>query len=322
MNAGKLAIDTEGGDAIGFLVHVTRATTPIGEPPDSGWFDRDANARVPSTFPLGIVSEVPDPNLRSFRDKLLGIEAPEPERPVADRVVEVIEVWSGDTLKRIEGDPVSLALEEIYLLHWMAAFTADSPPRFELWVETRAPWTPPSATPDFAVVAKTGGVTAIGPVANTGGWHVWWTARWVAQALTGVPDGAELTMGMAPRLDDTGSSDTDPAIGRALYNGTVKSGNFEITHASPAISSATLNEALAFAREVVRNGRLQVRAGAERKAFDPAARMFAREPGAVVWDGDIMHLAEPDERTMIILAGKVFRVRFGDRWPVDREEDE
>ena len=170
------------------------------------------------------------------------------------------------------------------------------------------------------MVSKSGGVTAIGPWPDRV--HVWWAAQWVAAALTGVPDGAELTMGMAPRLDDFGASDKDPAIGRALYNGTLKNGSFQITHASPAITSARLGEALAFTRNAAIDGRLPVRAGAERAAFDAEAQVFAPGDDELVWEGDVVHLAEPDERTMIILAGKVFRIRFADQWPMDREEDD
>jgi len=321
MAGGHLAVDMEGGDAIGLLVHVTRSTTPIGDPPESGWFDRDANARVPATFPLGLVSDVEDPNLRSFRNKLLGIVPPEPERPIADRVIEVIEVWSGDPVKPIDGGPVALPFAELFLLHWMAAFTADSPPRFELWVEPSEPWTPPAATPDFAVVSKGGSVIAIGPVANTGGWHVWWTARWVAQALAAIPDGSEITLAMAPRLDDVGAEDANPAVGRALYAGKVAGGVWQIAEASPKVSRDTLEQAIAFTRGVVSDGRLGVQPGSERKAFDAEAKIYASFSGPFVWDGDVVSLAEPDERTMLILAGKVFRVRFAEQWPLDIEDD-
>jgi len=90
--AGTLAVDTDGADPIGFLVHVTRFDGRALSEPESGWFDRDANARVPDVFPVGLPSTAPDPNLTSFRNDLLGRRPPEPERPIADRVVEVIEV--------------------------------------------------------------------------------------------------------------------------------------------------------------------------------------------------------------------------------------
>jgi hypothetical protein len=169
-----------------------------------------------------------DPNLTSFRNDLLGRRPPEPERPIADKVVEIIEVWSGDALKPVDGGAVGMVPNEIYLLHWMAALTADSPPRFEILVEPKGDWTPPAATPDYAVVPKGRSMTALGPVQNTGGWHVWWTARDVAAALGEIPEGSSIDVAMAPRLDY--DPELDPAIGRALYSGTVKGGVFEITH--------------------------------------------------------------------------------------------
>ena len=185
--AAALAVDTEAADPIGFLVHVTPLVHADLEQPDGGWFERDGNARVPAVFPVGIPSEAPDANLTLFRDDLLGRRAPEPERPIADTVVEIIEVWSGDTLKPVDGGPVPITPNELYLLHWMAALTAGSPPRFEILVEPKGDWTPLAPTPDYAVVSKGRSMIAIGPVRNSGGWHIWWTARSVATALDAIP---------------------------------------------------------------------------------------------------------------------------------------
>src|SRR5262245_11988486 len=199
MTSGQLAVEFDGGDAIGFLVHLTPSPGSIGDPPAGGWFDRDANARVPTTFPIGLKSDVPDPELRSFEDRLLDRKPPPEERPIATDVVEIIERWSGDPLRKIQGgEPIAIPPAEVYLLHWLAALCADSPPRFELWVESRNAWTAPAATPDFAVVSKNKATTAIGPVRNTGGWHVWWTSRWLAEALTPIADGSEIYLAMAP----------------------------------------------------------------------------------------------------------------------------
>jgi hypothetical protein len=318
--AGNLAVDVEGPDPIGFLVHVTTFTGATLAEPESGWFDRDANARVPDVFPVGLPSDAPDPNLTSFRNDLLGRRPPELERPVADRVVEIIQVWSGDSLKVVEGGPVTVTPNELYLLHWMAALTADSPPRFEILVEPKGDWTPPASTPDYAVVSKGHSMTALGPVQNSGGWHVWWTARDVAAALGALPDGSSVDVAMAPRLDY--DPELDPAIGRALYSGTVKNGVVEITHASPRITRDTLASGLAFVRDLVVNGQLTVRPGAEREAFDKSMEMYGPLVGALVWAGDAVRLAEPDERSLLMLATNVFRVRFGNQWPVDVDDED
>jgi len=207
----------------------------------------------------------------------------------------------------------------MYLLHWMAALTADSPPRFEILVEAQGDWTPPASTPDFAVVAKGRSMTALGPVANTGGWHAWWAARWVAATLVSLPEGSSIDIAMAPRLDD--DAELDPAIGRALYSGTVKGGLFEITHASPRVTYDTLASAVEFVRNLAVGGRMTVRGGSEREAFDKAHKMYSMVAGPVVWDGEVVRLAEPDERSLIMLATKLFRIRFGEHWPVDAGED-
>jgi hypothetical protein len=320
MAAGKLAVDTEGPDAIGFLVHFTRANGAPGTPPEGGWFERTHNGRVPATFPVGLASEAPDPELRNFRNRLLGIREPEPERPIADNVVEVIEVWGGEPLKPVQGGPVALPPTDAFLLHWMASLTADSAPRFEIWVEPKGAWTPPAPTPDFAVASKGKSVTSIGPVFNSGGWHVWWTSRSVAETLAAVPDGSTIDMGMAARLDY--DSELDPAIGRALYSGKMSGGVWQITDASPHVSRDTLEQAIAFARDLAKNGRLEVRKGKEREAFDAEAAIYSSEEGSLVWEGDVVHLTDPDERTMIILGSTVFRIRFGGQWPVNVPESD
>ncbi len=319
---GALAVDTEGGDAIGFLVHVTPLADDIGDPPDGGWFDHTDGSRMPDAFPVGIASEALDPELRSFRDRILGIVHPEPEQPVADRVVEVIEVWPGDPLKKIDGGTVPIAINELHLLHWMAALTADAAPRFELWVEPKGTWTPPAATPDFAVIAKGKARTAIGPVANTGGWHVWWTSRAAAKAQAGLPNGSTITLACAPIRERAGDDDGNPQVGLALYEGTVRGNDVQLAEASPRATHDTLLEAIAFVRDLEQHGRMQVRAGAERKAFDAAARIFSPEVGSLSWNGDVMTLAEPDDRTALLLGGPVFRIRFADQWPMDAEEED
>ena len=110
---------------------------------------------------------------------------------------------------------------------------ADSPPRFEILIEPKGDWTPPAPTPDYAVVSKVRSMTAIGPVKNSGGWHIWWTSRSVATALGPIPDGSSIDVAMAPRLDY--DAELKPDVGRALYSGTVKDGRFEMTLCVSAI---------------------------------------------------------------------------------------
>ena len=253
--SGDLAVDVDGADAIGFLVHVIPLTDAMDVPADNGWFDHDHESRVPDVFPVGFDSEVPDRELRGCRERFIGYEPPEPERPIGDAIVSVIEVWPGDPLKRIDGGPVSLPVGELYLLHWMAALTADAPPRFELWVERKGQWAPPISTAGFVVKPKAASLTAIGPIPEASGWPVWWTSRDVAEALP----------------------------------------------------HDTLEAAVAFTRGMALDGRMHVPAGAAREAFDSQAAIHSQDEGSFIWDGDVGRLAEPDERTILVLGGAVFR---------------
>ena len=316
MEDGELLIDVEGGDAIGFLVHVTKPAGKIGDPPEGGWIERSSNARIPKVFPLGLRSEVPDPELRGFYDKLLDIKHPAAPQPAAVDFVAIIASWPGETLKKIEGGPVPVKLDELYLLHWMAAIMTDKTPRFELWVEPRGAWTPPAATLDFAV--KPGAaLTAIGPVANTGGWHTWWASRLVAQALGPVPDGSTLTF--ACLVDREEGKDTHPARGMALYEARVSGGQLQVGEAAPKVSAETLQQALTFVREMIAN-RFHVEA-AERKKFEKDARTNFVPDDGLVWNGEIASLADPDDRTLILLGTRMFRKRFASTWAASRPEE-
>jgi hypothetical protein len=65
------------------------------------------------------------------------------------------------------------------------------------------------------------------------------------------------------------------------------------------------------------HGRIHVRPGAEREAFDAAAAIHSPEEGSLVWNGDVVELAEWDEQMVLILASGVFRMRFATVWEVD-----
>jgi hypothetical protein len=279
--SGALKVDFESGHTVGFVVHVTPFSGATGAMPDGGWFPRDAGARIPSPFPLGLPSEVEDPNLRAFADSLLGREAPEPPREPAQGVIEIIEVWSGEPLKKIAGDAaVTIAPSELFHLYWLAALGADSPPRFELWVDAKE-WTSPVATPEFAVAQKAGRITAIGPGRELGGWQLWWAARSVSALLSDVPDKASIDFAMAPRLDH--NADLNPAVGRMLFSGVVSAGRLQIKETSPLVDRSSLDRALEFVRDV------------------------EREAGA----------SQDDERLVLMAAAPKFRKEFGTTWVVD-----
>jgi hypothetical protein len=88
------------------------------------------------------------------------------------------------------------------------------------------------------------------------------------------------------------------------------------------VTKTTLEEALAFMRELITNNRIQVRKGDERKAFDKAVEECVFEEDSITFKGDVATLGEPDERMQLMLAPSAFRVRFGQTWPFDVEADD
>jgi len=315
---GRLRVETDPASAVGFLVHVTPFAGSLPEPPESAWFDLDAGRRVPESFPLGLAAEVKDPDLEHFLDRLLDRPKPQEVIPVATSLVEIIERWSGDPLKRLSaGGERPLPVADAFYLYWMAGLAADSAPRYELWVTAAGAWTPPAPSPECAVMSKGGSTWAIGPPPNTGGWFTWWSARHAAKSLVDVPDGSTLDLAMAPDLEDPDAPDEVAVIGRALYSGVVKSGIWHIGEASPAVTRETLDAALGFVHDLVAHGRITVRGEEEQRAFDVTAAKHALISGPLLREGDSVRLAEPEERSTLILATPVFRKRFGAHWPAD-----
>lgn len=320
VESGALAIDLEGGAAIGFLVHVQRLTSPIGDPPDSGWFALDAGRRVPETFPIGLTSSVPDPDLEGFLDKILGRQKPVAPPEIVTRKVNVIDSWDGDALQLIRHNTPAIAvgLADAYWLHWMAALTADSPPTFEFWIWPEGEWQPPASTPEYAVDANPGAISAIGPSPDNGGWWLMWSARSVAAALAGVPDGSEIELATASRSSDDGNG----AIGRARYRGVVREGRWALLEASPGIDRDTLTDALDFMHALTVNREIPFRNAAERKALEKTAAIYSPEEGSLEWKDAAVRVVDDDERTLLMLASPVFRTRFGQQWACDIEEED
>jgi hypothetical protein len=319
MSEGTLAIDTDSPSVIGLLVHIRAGDHNPGEAPEGGWFARDLNARIPATFPIGIGSLVEDPAIESQRNRLLGKEdEPEAARPVAE-TIEIIEVWTGEPLKKIKDNtpPIAINPGDAFWLYWIAAMTAESPPGFEYLVGPYGKWDRPEATPDYGVIPK-GVFTALRPSADMGGWGLWRGARAASALLPTLPAESKITLAMAPRERNDGEP-VDNDIGRALYEGTIKGGKLELIEASPAIDRATLADALDFVGEVMAHERIRVRGKAERQAFDDIAAIYVPEEDRLIWDGDTVRLYAPGERELLLLASAVFRARFGKQWKCDHD---
>jgi hypothetical protein len=319
IESGELAVDTETASFIGFLVHVQKNSQSPGEPPEGGWFPCDVNSRVPRTFPVGLTTDVADPDLQIFLDGLLGRneEDDEPPQPVT-KTVEIIEAWTGDPLAAIDDNSpaLSIAPADAFLLYWMAGLTSDSSPRFEYWITPKGQWNAPEATPDYGAIVKGDGV-ALRPSSEMGGWGLWQGARRASALLSTVPEGSSIDVAMAPHL--RGDEDVDAAIGRAMYKGVIRNGRLELNEASPLIDRTTLAGALEFAGRLATREQILVRGDEERDVFDQNAMIYASGDDTLVWDGDAVRLAEPDFRTLVMLASPVFRMRFGEQWKCDED---
>jgi len=88
------------------------------------------------------------------------------------------------------------------------------------------------------------------------------------------------------------------------------------------VTAETLENALAFVRELISHNRVQLRSDAERQAFEKAVEMWMLEGSTVTWDGNVATLGEPDERIQLMLAPSVFRIRFGTTWPFDDDDED
>jgi hypothetical protein len=313
---GAIEIDASSGSVVGFLVHLTPFSGSMPDAPEGDWFDAACGRRVPSVFPIGLASAAPDPDIDSFLDGAFGRERPAAPMPIATSLVPIIATWPGDPLARLDGGAeITLALADAYHLYWIAALGSDSTPHFEFVVGRCGDWKPPDSSASFAVVARGDSTWAIGPPPHARGWFAWWAVRDAARALDGLPDGASLELAML-RIAD-GGDETDEAIGRARYAGSVKAGAWHVEDASPAVARATLAEALAFASELATRRSLTLRNAAERIAFEAVATIYATDDADLVRDGDLMTFTEGDDRTMLMTAAPVFRTRLAGAWPMD-----
>lgn len=318
IESGALAIDAETPATVGFLVHLTPFSGSLPDPPEAGWFGLDDGARVPDRLPAGLPAAVTDPNAEWFLDRALRRERPDPPAPPATEIVEVVSRWEGDPTAPVAGGPVELAVADAFHAFFLVATTADSPPAFEFLVSGAPGWSPPPAEPEFGVVSRGRGSWSLGTPPEGIGWYRYWGARAASPHLVTLPDGATLELATAAPPGGAGE-DGDPAVGRARFGGTVTGGTWRIDRASPAVAASVLADALAFVRALVEEGAVEVRGDEERAALEQETGWYGE---SLAWDGDRARLAEEDPRTILLVAQPVFRMRFGEHWPCDVEEED
>lgn len=317
-----LEVEEEPQSVIGFLVHITPA--PAGQQADASaddWIAWDANSRIPASFPLGLPAEVADPGLVAWARRAFGEPEPEAAPRAVQEIFSVVDQWPGPGLAPLADGAVSLPLTDLHALYWIAALGSDSPPLFEIRVTPRGTWAAPAACPEFGV-AEGSGYVSLGVPGTWGGWAAFWSARRAAEALTGVPDGSIVELATMPQPRHMDDNERNPAVGLVRFRGAVNAGLWEIAEATPVVPAAVLADAVAFARELVGPRRLPVRGDEERDALAEAAASYAPDADELVWEGDtVRHFDRDDERTLLLLAGPVFRTRFADAWPFDEEEE-
>ena len=326
-----LTVDEPGQSVVGFLVHVTPLNGDAKQLPQASsdnWIDWDSGRREPTVFPLGLLAGVTDPGLEDWTRHAFNRDAPaETPRPV-DTIAPLLDGWPGQPLARLDssGD-VSLPLTELHALYWLAGLSTDSPPPFEVRVSSAGKWIPPASTYELGVQTSASG-TSLGIPADWGGWVAFWSARRAAEALAGMPDGAVVELAAARLPDDSDDEDEDddeernPDAGRMRFRGNVAGGQWHITEASPTVSQQALAEAVAFARRLATDRWLPVRGKKEKRALNAAAEIYAPSDGELVWEGDsVRHFDGGDERTLLLLAGPVFRTRFASTWAMNADDD-
>ena len=235
-------------------------------------------------------------------------------------IAPLVDTWTGPALVRLDASgELVLPLTELHALYWLAGLSTDSPPPFEVRVSGAGTWMPPAPTHELGVASGPDGVS-LGIPANWGGWVAFWAARRAADALAGVPDGAVIELATAAQIyDDDG--DANRTVGRVRFRGTVAGGKWHITEVSPKVSHDALTDAVAFARRLATDRWLLVRGDRELQALAGAAATFAPGDDELVWVGDaVRHFDATDERTLLLLAGPVFRTRYAGTWAMDADD--
>lgn len=310
-----LAIDTAVTGFVGFLVHVRRAEEgeALITPPTRGGFELDAGARAPDLFPRGLPAGVEDPQLLAFARHLLerdtavrrGLPAPIPMRcPQA-----VFEVWDGPPATRLEGSEVALELPLLVLGYLLALLSSNTMPNVELRIREAGDWVPPPPQSDFAIECR-GVEYRVGPPENLGGWAMLSSLVTVGQMLAALPDGALLELATRVAVDP--GEAVDSASGRLFLKGRVIDGRLRIAEASPPSPRGTLEDAMAFARELLMDQEIRVRDAVERAVVDGAlgacAASFDSPPPR--WGDQRLSLAGADSRLSCLIARPLFRHRY------------
>lgn len=306
----------------GFLLHlepVEKAPTKgLSELPEGGWFGGAENARKPERCPRGLVA----------KDVVRRKET----SPSGWTYVRDVAQMAGDrTAKALRGGrPVVLPLTGLAFAARIAWFASR-------WVVFELRVSHPSGLGDLGargwpadvIVVEEDGGSRILFGADIQPRDVFLAFGAIGAELASLPDGASLELLAAPAgsMDDGSSEAGYLRLGGALHDGA-----WSITSAFPAVDAATLEAAIALAREASSGSTIAARDAAEGEAILARAR---REFGPHIADAkprfvDGVLRVRPDAPELLLMGVAAFAERFGATWPVvsiaapddDDEDDE
>jgi len=287
-------------DYISFVLHLRPVDAivdnpiPIGE---EGWVPEMVDMRQPELCPLGLVSKKLFGKPRVYKQTSLNYR------------FKVFESVSTLPLTSVTGDGVSMPVDKIVQVHWIAFMTGETHPAFR--VTTSGEW-----NPDWP-----GFVNGVLETRTDQGWTIeieGMNARWspfrhmktVGEILSSLPDGSivEADWGQ-DELRESGN-------GMLRLRGPVTSGQWSIEETYPSLTSDALVRMLDFAVEAEAAKGFVMPTEAARDAMVEHCRQhsyfFKKVPPAV----EGLRIYSEDEAYNAFLAAQIFQDRFKGTLPI------
>jgi hypothetical protein len=331
---GKLAVETTPLDWVSFVFHLQPfdPQLELGEPPPDGWFAPEAGLRRPERFPLGVAATTKDRTYRDALEDLVGSDE-EDEHHGGPPTFEPIDVFAradAHPLTKIEGGPVEISPQQmlrLYRLPWLA--TAAAHPEIRVRTEHAENLAKLFDGWEWVKAQGAGDTLRIG-FAEGGRWSMLQVLEQNSpDTWTFFPSGSTLELATDAMDDD---DEREPPAGATRFRGPtegrVEPCVWKIEESYPAVSAATLREALALSEASENPKMLALRSPEEAQAaidaymkewgpLHPGGSPFKRKGAQVV-------LKEEDSATILLLASEAFKLRYGSVWPspVPDEDDE
>ncbi|MFO0841060.1 MAG: hypothetical protein U0797_01505 [Gemmataceae bacterium] len=293
---------------VSFLVRLV----PLGVPPlrlrlKDGAPPVPLSPRLPEVCPLGLIASG-------------GVG--KPPRPVRGPIklshrLAVADLLDNRAPVPVAGGPFVLPAGEFTRLYQVAAFCYRGTYP-ELRVEVPAGVTFAPDWPNASVGVRGEPVP--------GGWRVAFAAmNWehvhalphVAPILAAAPDGVVLELMTA----DPNTAETEGQPGWQRYRGPIRGGRWHVTEAYPPADRQSLQDAIALVQEYGRGPSFTLLSEKEGEGVQRLAKLDSTLRDALnekklVFEGLTVRAEQDEVFHRELLAMKIFRVRFGSRWPV------